>query len=123
MGRALSETSAGDGMTPIQRTRTRPRPEREIQRVILDWLKLQGIFAWRQNTGAVTEGKRFIRFSIPGCADILGVLPGGRFLALEVKRPGHPPTPEQYAFLRSIERAGGLAAVVTSLEDAMAVLR
>ena len=103
---------------------TRPRPEREIQRVILDWLRLKGIPAWRNNVGAVTAGARFIRFGVKGAPDILGCLPPhGRLLCLEVKRPGHAPTPEQYDFLRRIERAGGLAAVVTSLEDVMAVLR
>ena len=58
-----------------------------------------------------------------GCADLLCcVPPHGRWLALEVKRPGGKGTPEQWAFLASIQRAGGVGEFVTSVEEAMAAL-
>jgi hypothetical protein len=57
-----------------------------------------------------------------GVSDILGVLPGGRALAVEVKRPGGKPTPSQADFLREVSQAGGLALVITSVEEIRAAL-
>ena len=49
--------------------------ESEIQRAILDYLASKGILAFRQNTGAMAGEyngkKRFMRFGVPGMADIL----------------------------------------------------
>jgi hypothetical protein len=98
--------------------------EREIQRQCLEWLGLHGVFCWRQNAGALTvpeawgRKRRFVRFaSVPGVSDVLGVLPGGRFLAVEVKRPGNHPTGDQAVFLASVRAAGGVALVVYSVDD------
>lgn len=101
----------------------RPPLERDIQRVCLDWMRLVGIFPVRVNSGAFGFGgdtgkKRFMRFnSEPGCSDCLAVLPGGRFLAVEFKRPGNKPTPHQSSFLEAVKARGGLALVVTGLDD------
>jgi len=100
--------------------------ERDIQKVILDWLACEKIFAWRSNTGAVAadyKGKsRFMRFGPKGQSDILGLIPqaDGRFLAIEVKRPGQQATEEQQRFLNRINDAGGLAFVAHSLEECQA---
>lgn len=90
--------------------------ESEVLRACLDYLRARGILAWRNNTGAMSatyKGKtRFIRFSEPGIADILGVLPGGRLLAVECKRPGGKLSELQAAFLARVRDAGGLAVCV-----------
>jgi hypothetical protein len=96
--------------------------ERDIQKVILDYLACIGVFAWRANTGAVAatyKGKsRFMRFGPKGQADILGIMsPSGRLLAIEVKRKGQGPTEEQSRFLNRIDLAGGIAIVAHSLEE------
>ena len=39
--------------------------EKDIQRTILDYLKMMKVFHWRNNTGAVVRGKHFVRFG--GC--------------------------------------------------------
>lgn len=44
------------------------------------------------------------------------------FCAVEVKRPGEKPTPEQRAFLAAVQDAGGLAGVATSVEEAQQIL-
>ena len=53
--------------------------ESEIQRAILDYLASKGILAFRQNTGAMAGEyngkKRFMRFGVPGMADILAFVP------------------------------------------------
>lgn len=99
---------------PLQR-------EADLQRNILQLLRLKGILAWRQNQGGLKAEyhgkKRFVRFaSMPGISDIIGVLPGGRFLAIEVKRPGEVPTVEQTAFLDMVRANGGFVVIATSLD-------
>ncbi|EXJ13882.1 hypothetical protein [Imhoffiella purpurea] len=102
--------------------------EHDIQGAILRYLAVDRRVAWakRFNTGAqVIEGqdrqgrrkRRFIRYAFPGCADVLGQLASGHFLAIECKRHGEKPTPEQAAFLEDVSRAGGLAIVGRSIED------
>ncbi|HAR38053.1 MAG TPA: VRR-NUC domain-containing protein [Porphyromonadaceae bacterium] len=93
---------------------------------ILEYLRLRGVRAWRNNTGAVEREykgkKRFIRFGYPGMSDIVGILPGGRFLAIEVKREGEKPTPKQQVFLAMVNGAGGLGFVAHEVSDVIFVL-
>jgi hypothetical protein len=106
--------------------------ESAIVRAILDYLRLDGrVLAWRQNTGAaklVGKGGRVrpVRFSQPGAADIQGVITRGpnrgRFIALEVKRPGGVADPHQLAWGAAIEKAGGIYEVVRSVEQVRDVL-
>ena len=118
---------------------TAPRAlESDRQAQIIDWLRIeqaQGRVSWfcRVNGGAVMAGKRFVRFyslhlkgiapASKGYADIHGMLPGGRYFALEVKQPGERATPEQRAFLDAVAMGGGIAAVVYGFEDVEKVLR
>jgi len=102
--------------------------EADILRQCLQYLQLRGVLCWRQNQGAISgthNGKRrFLRFtSMEGVSDILGILPPtGRFLAVEVKRPGKNPTPQQAAFLGIVRQCGGLAVCVHSLDELQEVL-
>jgi hypothetical protein len=102
--------------------------ETDIVRDCLAWLRLRGVYCWRQNQGAVTavrgQRRRFFRFaSAPGISDLLGLLrPSGRLLAIEVKRPGGQLRPEQEAFLDVIRSNGGLALCVHSLGELQAAL-
>lgn len=97
--------------------------EKDIQKQILEYLALRRIVAWRQNSGAMkgksATGKAwYVKFhTAPGCSDVLGVLPGGRFFAIEVKRPGNVATPNQESFIEKIRQAGGLAFVAYSVDD------
>lgn len=97
-------------------------PEGNIQKQILDYLKRLRIYAWRNNTRSIFMGGHRYQYGKKGSSDILGILPGGRFLAIEVKVPGEKPTPEQLEFLDAINSAGGLGLVAYSLEDAIARL-
>jgi hypothetical protein len=98
--------------------------ESRIMLLILSRLHLlPASFFWRANTGvASAPGGRTIRFGVPGQADILGVYLG-RFIAIEVKRPGQKQSPAQTEFQTAINRAGGIYIVATDLETAMAPLR
>lgn len=89
----------------------------------LEYLQIKGIFAWRNNTGAVKVGRRFIKFGYKGSSDVIGILPNGKFLAVECKREkGGVLSKEQKDFLQTISENGGLAVVVHSLNDLQKVL-
>ena len=96
--------------------------ETDIVKACLDYLAARRIFAWRSNSGGVVgeyKGRRrFVRFnSAPGMADICAVLPGGKFAAIECKRPGQHSTPEQLRFQNAVAAAGGLALEVHSVDE------
>jgi hypothetical protein len=101
--------------------------EKDIQKQILQWLSLKGMLAWRQNTGAVQLDKegpsRYVRFGVKGCCDILGVLPGGKFLGIEVKRGTGRVSPDQQQFIAMVLAAGGMAFVARSVEDVIEALK
>ena len=112
--------------------------ESDRQSQIIDWLRVEqaaGRVSWfcRVNGGGVKTAGQFIRFYAlyllgiekrsRGYADIHGMLPGGRYFALEVKQPGERATPEQRAFLDAVAMGGGIAAVVYGFEDVERVLR
>jgi hypothetical protein len=98
--------------------------ESQILQAVMRVVKMHSAvaFAWRANTGGTKFGNQHVRFGFPGQSDILGCLKGGRFLALEVKRPGAQTTPEQTAFLEAVRRAGGVGAVVRSAEETLQIL-
>ena len=91
--------------------------EGDLVRAALTYLEMVGVFAWRNNTGALKVGKRFIRFGHKGSGDILGVLSAGRMLSVECKIPPYDESDEQIEFKRDVLAAGGLAIVIRSLDD------
>ena len=139
-----------------KKKRSKPRPkekkdkpkkksEKEVQTDILNWLKWKRIFAYKTPTqGQVFFGNdgvgHLAQAAMRGVCDITGVLPGGRALYIEVKRPGwKPPSEEalerayqgwlredkkdhyatfraQRAFQRSATKAGALVLVATELD-------
>ncbi len=111
---------------PRKRSAVIKPTEAMIQDQIMQYLHLNGAVVIRVNSGgmkATYKGReRFIRFNrTPGCADLICCIPTmttrSIFAAIEVKRPGEKPRPNQETFLASIERSGGLAIVATSVED------
>lgn len=85
-----------------------PPPESVVQAQCFEVLKSFGVDCKRQNTGAAMQGGRLVRYGEKGDPDITGVLPDGRRLDLEVKRPGARPTAEQLDRLRRTNAAGGV---------------
>ncbi len=95
-------------------------PERDVQAQCLEALAMLAVNAVRRNTGqgqyANADGStRVVPFGEKGDPDIAGDLDGRRF-ALEVKREGKRPTPEQYGRLDAINEAGGVAFWVDNAE-------
>lgn len=88
-------------------------PEGEVLAQVKKYLSASGIFFFRCNTGR----RGGVSFGIKGAPDIVGVLPGGRFLAVEVKAPDGRLSPAQVDFLGEVEKQGGAAIVAHSLQE------
>lgn len=110
----------------------KPPREKKIQDAVLAWLAQAGVDAWRNNTGTAVYGGgcrvpafggsvappvRRVSFGLLGSADITGILPDGRRLEIEVKRPGESQTPRQKKFQAMIERNRGVYLLATSIEE------
>ena len=103
----------------------KPPTEQQIQHAILDYLNAcPGVFAWKSHNGAVWDprGGFFRRnnskYMPNGIPDILGVIAGGRMLAIEVKRPtNYNITDEQRAMIDNLTRMGALAFIAHSVEE------
>jgi hypothetical protein len=92
--------------------------EKDVMRIVEEYLTVHKIFHWRNNTGAYKDKTRFIRYGKQGSADFIGVCPDGRFLAIECKRPvGGRLTIDQIDFLHNVCMNGGIGLVVSSLES------
>ena len=107
--------------------------EGDIQGQIIAYLRheqARGRVVWfeRSNGGGGRVGARWVWFYrlyllgkepvSNGKADIVGMLPGGRFFALEVKQRGKKATADQREYLAVVASGGGIAATVRSFQDA-----
>ena len=107
--------------------------EGDIQAQIIDYLRHEQardrvIWFERSNGGGGRVGARWVWFyrlylrgrepGSTGKADIVGMLPGGRFFALEVKQRGKKATADQREYLETVASGGGIAATVRSFQDA-----
>jgi hypothetical protein len=98
-------------------------PENRVKTEVLKYLKLRRVHCWSNPSGAVEiRPGKWMSFGLKGSADILGCLPGGRFLAVEVKAERGRLSPEQRQFLAGIRALGGLAIVARSYRDIEAAL-
>ena len=111
-----------------------PSNEAKVQNVIRLALGRGLVRLWRNNTGALKDQQgRMVTFGLcKGSSDLIGWrsititqdMVGRQlavFTAIEVKDKGRP-TPEQLAFIDVVRKAGGLAGVARSVEEAQAIL-
>jgi len=97
--------------------------ESDIQRAICDYLALKHYFFWRQNTAALfREGRYFSmpKHSLRGVPDII-LIKNGRFIGIEVKRPGGKLSDHQIDFQRMCIKNGAEYIIATSVEDVIRV--
>jgi len=87
--------------------------EKDITREIRSYLRIRGIFHWKEWGGPMSEN---------GVPDILGCWKG-RMLGIEVKTARGHVSDYQQAFIDRINREGGLAFVARSVEDVMERLK
>lgn len=91
--------------------------EAKIQSDILDFLTSKGFLVVKHNNGAhkVKGGYIRSRKADNGIPDIIGMTPSGRFIGVEVKKPGGKPSDAQKAIVERINASGGIACIVESL--------
>lgn len=103
--------------------------EKVIQNEICEWLKKNDYFFWRSNNipvfGRNNAGRKQFR-SLPkytprGLPDIILIVQG-KFIALEVKRPGGKLRPEQAEFGHKCALNGAIYQMVDSLDGVKMVL-
>lgn len=76
----------------------------------------------RTQSGLFQDERRYIRVGTPGKLDITGMLVGGAYFEIEVKRPGGKPDERQQRRIDAIRHNGGIAGCATSAEEAIALL-
>ena len=96
--------------------------EKDLENLVLDYLNRSGVFAFKVNTVGVWDSKQNIyrslsKFVLKGTSDILGVLPNGRFLAIEMKTKTGVASKEQTAFINRVNKSGGLAFIARGIPD------
>ena len=84
--------------------------EASIENDILEYLNYMGGMFWRSHTGKNLP-------CVPGVPDIIGVK-NGKFVAVEVKRPGQKPTVQQVAFMARLKACGARVFIATSVAEA-----
>ena len=78
---------------------------------------------WRQNTGAGVMGDgRFVRYGIPGQADISGIYLDGRRIEIEVKATKGRVSDAQKAWAEMIKNHNGLYLLARSADEVHAWL-
>lgn len=100
------------------------RSEANILNDCMVALSQAGCLIWRNNVGAWKDPSgRVIRYGVggKGGADLLGIAPDGRFLAIETKTAKGRIRPEQLTFITAVQRAGGRAGVARSADDAIRI--
>lgn len=95
--------------------------EKDIQRLLINWLHLNGFYVWVNKTqGTYDPIRKVFRRSnmLKGVSDILGIIPDtGQLLAIEVKTKTGKISEEQKEFIEHINKNGGIAFVCKSLDD------
>ena len=97
--------------------------ETNILKECLMALSKAGVMAWRNNTGALPDSNgRWVSYGLcKGSSDIIGIAPGGVFIAIECKAANGRVRPEQQTFIDNIRRMGGRAGVARSADEAVRI--
>ena len=98
------------------------RSENAVVNEILEYLQWIGIYAWHNKNISTYDPRtdrfrRFGKYEIRGVADILGILPDGKFLAIECKTGYNKASNVQKEFIKNINDNGGVAFVAYGIED------
>ncbi len=80
---------------------------------------IDGVWAWRQNTGAAKTAHGVIRFGLPGSGDVTGLLVVGRRLEVELKSDVGRLTAVQRAFGARVTAMGGLYIASRTLDGVL----
>ena len=91
------------------------KDEAQLQSSIIEWLYLHDIFHWRNNTGALKIGNRFVKFGFKGSPDIICVYRGW-FIGIECKSATGRQSANQEDFEKKLKEAGGAYLLVKNID-------
>jgi hypothetical protein len=109
----------------VTKRAARGETEREIKHAIRVALgRLPDVALWNNAVAVVTlDSGRTMPVGLgKGSSDLIGIGPGGRFLALEVKTATGRVTADQRRFIELVRKLGGISAAVRSPAEALAVI-
>lgn len=104
-------------------SKPKPLPESVIEQQIFHYLRGRGIICFKSIQAGFFDPvrKTFRKQNSPyfrkGVSDILGLLPDGRFMAIEVKSRYGKVSPEQNQFIYDVNKSGGIAFIARSVQD------
>lgn len=95
-----------------------------VAAILLEFGSRPGVRLWRQNAGAArTRTGAFVRFGVPGQADISGIMaPTGQRIEIECKTENGRVSAAQRKWGAMIEKFGGIYVVARSVEDVRELL-
>jgi hypothetical protein len=101
--------------------------EGDFKAEVIEYLRAIGVWVWNNPRGLykAPDGGT-ISFGGPdGASDLFGILPDGRFLAVETKNPNgtYKATPDQVAFVEKVNQMGGIGIVAKNLDEVIAVVK
>ena len=105
------------------------RPEELLHRSVIEWLQWQKpncLWFHPYNSGYRTKAEAGIGKALgvlPGVADLVFVLPGGRVGFIELKGPKTPLNLNQKIFLNDVQMLGAAYAVARSIEEVQGTLK
>ena len=107
-----------------QQAQEKPRKRRGKQKegavvnACIRWLYAYGCYVWRNNTGSYkTESGQHVSYGKKGSADIIGIMPDGRFIAIECKYGKNDLSACQEEFRDRILEKGGVFITARSIDD------
>lgn len=103
-------------------------PEKVIQDQILYYLRMRGFLVWQNKSQGTYDpvARRFRKpgqFHMNGVPDILGILPDGKFLGIEVKSAKGTLSPHQKEFILKANARQSVVFMARSLDDVIGRLK
>lgn len=96
--------------------------EKDIQNSCCEYLSFKKYFFWRQNTTPMFNKERqqyraMPKYALKGVADIIVIIPEGKVIFLEVKRPKAKQNEDQLEFEKMCNKVEAKYYVITSIDD------
>jgi len=93
--------------------------ESSVVDACIKWLCAQGLFCWRNNSGAYKPegGNSYVRYGYPGSSDILAINKQGTLVCIECKSDTGKLTDKQIAFGQKITASNGVYVMARGIDD------
>lgn len=91
--------------------------ESELLSFAITCLKQSGLVWWRVANGPIKHGGINKKSPIKGFPDLAGVMPNGKFFAIELKTDKGKLSPEQTDWITKLNMSGAMAIVLRSKDE------